>query len=533
MAQDRKTLTFGSVCSGIEAACVAWKPLGWECAFVSEIEKFPNAVLKHRYPQIQNLGDMTSDDFIKQAKSCGKIDLLSGGTPCQSFSVAGKRKSLSDERGNLTLRFIEIAHELRPTWIVWENVQGVLNTEDNAFGCFLAGLVGADAPLVSRYEGGAWPSAGIADGPIYGVAWRILDAQHFGVPQRRRRVWVVGYLGDWRRAAQVLFESKGMCWNPQTSEEARERVAPTISARTKGGGGLGTDFDLDGGLICKCLKAGSNKQDPTHETYIVMQKRMESCNPDAVAHTLRGEGFDASEDGTGRGTPIIADTLRSHPRPGSNSLGNVIAFSSKDHGADAGDKAPTLRAGGHDESHPNAGVPPAVVYDMRGNGDGDKVPNLTGDHAGRPTDYTPMVFEPRLARNDRGAPDKICPPLKAQSGQTGKGDAAPVVFQQNSRSEVRLTGGDGKISGSVTSQPGVQQQNYAKIGMTVRRLMPIECERLQDFGDNHTKIPWRGKPADQCPDGPRHKAIGNSWAVCCARWIGKRIDLVRMADAPL
>lgn len=248
-----------SVCSGIEAATVAWHPLGWEPAAFSEIEAAPRAILKHHYPHVPQHGDFTTirgDEY-------GPIDLLVGGTPCQSFSIAGLRGGLADDRGNLALEYCRLAGRARPRWVAWENVPGVFSSlshdapdacppdidldggdgpgdgteivvedeydavENHAFSCFLAGLS----------ELG------------YGLAYRVLDAQHFGVPQRRRRVIVVGYLGDWRRAAAVLFERHSLSGHPAPRREAREGVAPTLSARPKGGGGLGTDFDCDGGLI--------------------------------------------------------------------------------------------------------------------------------------------------------------------------------------------------------------------------------------------------------------------------------------------
>lgn len=240
-------LRFGSVCSGIEAASCAWHPLGWKTEFVSEIEPFPSAVLAHHYPTVPNLGDMTKFKEWPDAA----IDLLVGGTPCQSFSVAGLRKGLADPRGNLMLTYLAIAERYAPRWLVWENVPGVLSSNGGRdFGTLLGGLA----------ELG------------YGFAYRVLDAQFFGVAQRRRRVFVVGHLGDWRRAAAVLFERESLLGHPAPSRETRQGIAPTLSARTRGGGGLGTDFECDGGLI---------------------------------AHALRGEGFDASEDGTGRGTPLV------------------------------------------------------------------------------------------------------------------------------------------------------------------------------------------------------------------------------------
>ena len=175
-------MRYGSICSGVEAASLAWEPLGWQPQWFAEIEKFPSAVLTHHWPQVDNLGDITDETFIERA---GAIDLLVGGTPCQSFSVAGLRGGLGDDRGNLALRFCQIALHLAPRWIVWENVPGVLSSDGGKdFGSIL----------------GALGECG------YGFAYRILDAQYFGVAQRRRRVFVVGYLGDWRPPAAVLFE---------------------------------------------------------------------------------------------------------------------------------------------------------------------------------------------------------------------------------------------------------------------------------------------------------------------------------------
>jgi DNA (cytosine-5)-methyltransferase 1 len=444
------SVSFLSVCSGIEAASVAWEPLGWKACGFAEIEKFPSAVLAHHWPETPNMGDMTKHH---EWPNTLRPDLIVGGTPCQAFSVAGLRQGLADPRGNLTLVFLGLLEQLRPRWVVWENVPGVLSDKTGAFGAFLGGL-----------------------GELgYGFAYRILDAQHFGVPQRRRRVFVVGYLGDWRRAAAVLFEPESMRGDHPPRREAGQ-ISPTIPARSLGGGGLGTDFDCDGGLI---------------------------------AHSLRGEGFDASEDGTGRGTPLVpvaiqAGAMKENPDHGPDGIGvrtdgvaytlearaevqavayrtsgncgawptgdktdalttstdpfsHVLAFSSKDHGADAGTISPTLRSMGHDGSHANGG------------------------------------------------------------GQVA------VAFAENSRHELRLEGGDGTRCGALCTGGGKPGQGTPCVATAaaVRRLTPRECERLQGFPDDHTRIPWRGKMA---PDGPRYKALGNSMAVPVMRWIGERIS---------
>ena len=264
-------MIYGSVCSGIEAATAAWHPLGWRASFFSEIEAFPRSVLAHHYPETPLHGDFTTI----QAGEYEPIDLLVGGTPCQSFSVAGLRGGLDDDRGNLALEYLRLADRLRPRWLVWENVPGVLSSNGGRdFGAILGGMV----------ELG------------YGVAYRVLDAQYFGVAQRRRRVFVVGYLGDWRRAAAVLFERHSLSGNPAPRREAGKGFAGVLTGGARERGGYSHDdtplIAASTGDTAHCLNAGGmGRQDYETETLI--------------AHTLKGEGFDASEDGTGRGTPLV------------------------------------------------------------------------------------------------------------------------------------------------------------------------------------------------------------------------------------
>ncbi len=252
-------MRYGSVCSGIEAASVAWHGLGWRAAWVSEIEAFPSAVIAARWPGVENLGDMTALPERILARDVEAPDVLVGGTPCQAFSVAGLRGSLSDARGNLTLTFVRIADAIdtvrradgrAPAWIVWENVPGVLSVADNAFGAFLGGLVGGDAALEPP-RGRGWTDAGVVSGPSRCAAWRVLDAQHFGLAQRRRRVFVLARAGtgDWAAADALLPVIESMRWHPAPRREAGQRAAPCLAARTRGGGGLGTDAELDGALI--------------------------------------------------------------------------------------------------------------------------------------------------------------------------------------------------------------------------------------------------------------------------------------------
>ena len=359
-------MRYGSLCSGIEAASVAWEPLGWRPAWFAEIEPFPCAVLNHRWPHVPNHGDMT--------RLVGKIlngtveapDILVGGTPCQAFSVAGLRGSLDDERGNLTLVLIRILDAIDfirarngqpPCILVWENVPGVLNTKDNAFGCFLGGLAGEDMPL--EPAGQKWTNAGYVLGHKRRIAWRILDAQYFGVAQRRRRVFLVASAGS-EDPAEILFERQSQAGN--TIEGATQGQNPTTFIESSFGtyrqSEIGGTVKASGGA----LQGGS-------ETLIVVHGNIIDKNPEGTSGCA---GLGISSDGTA---------------------------------------------------------------------------------------YT-------LTARDRHA---------------------------------------------------------VSDGLQVRRFSPIECERLQGFPDNHTLIPWRGKPAADCPDSPRYKAIGNSMAVPVMRWIGRQI----------
>ena len=372
-------MRFGSVCSGIEAASVAWHPLGWEAAWFAEIEPFPSAVLAHRWPGVPNLGDMLR---IAERVRSGEVeapDLLAGGTPCQAFSVAGLRKSLDDERGNLTLTFARLADaidERRKDGCVvfWENVPGVLSTRDNAFGCFLGALAGESVALQS--PGGKWPDAGCVHGPARTIAWRVLDAQYFGLAQRRRRVFVVASSRAGFNPAAVLFEFDGV----------RRDSAPSRGTRE---GTPGTAIPGIAGSLDTAIK--------------------------------------------GRVVPTWWDGGQV-----SQTLDAVLAKG---------------------QAMPEKNRFPAVLV--------------------------PVAFH-------------------------AEAKAGPLPHMQ------------------------------------VRRLTPRECERLQGFPDDYTRIPERfykakphGKHFEKYPDlyerladgrwvrysadGPRYKALGNSWAVPVVRWIGKRI----------
>ena len=292
-------MRFGSVCSGIEAASVAFEPLGWQAAWFSEIEPFPSAVLAHHYPGVPNLGDMTK---IAQRIASGDVeapDMLCGGTPCQAFSVAGLRQSLSDERGNLSLVFCELADAIdhsriqrgdEPCVVFWENVPGVLNTKDNAFGCFLGALAGESDVLVP--PGGKWANAGAVLGPKRAIAWRVLDAQYFGLAQRRKRVFVIASARPKFDPAAVLFEFDGVRRDSAPRREAREGTA------------AGTLRSTDGGC------------DPYHPPAVAFDCKasgMTGFSAGDIAGTLRAMGHTTSHSNGGGGHLTVAFQTTARP----------------------------------------------------------------------------------------------------------------------------------------------------------------------------------------------------------------------------
>lgn len=374
-------MRFGSVCSGVEAASLAWEPIGWQPQFFSEIDAFPSAVLAERWPDVPNFGDMTKFKEWPDAD----IDVLVGGTPCQSFSVAGLRRGLADPRGNLMLTYLAIAERYRPKWLAWENVPGVLSSNAGRdFGSLLGGL-----------------------GKLgYGFAYRVLDAQYFGVPQRRRRVFVVGYLGDWRRAAAVLFERESMQGNPAPRRTTREAA--------------------------------------TYDT----------------APCLRASGVGTERIGDTRGADCV-----------------IAMGTGQSNAAISIDQAPTLTCR-HEA--------PIVCH-------GSQDPCVQRDTA-----FT-------VGRNN-GQENVVCLQGSMIRGESAGGGPAGKGWRDDGNAFTLLADTHAHAVASEYS---------------VRRLMPIECERLQGFPDNHTNIKYRGRPA---ADSHRYKACGNSMAVPVMRWIGERIQ---------
>lgn len=387
-----------SVFSGIEAATVAWEPLGFKAVGYSEIEPFPSAVLKHHFPHTKNYGDITK--FREWNIPDGTVDILVGGSPCQAFSVAGLRKGLSDPRGNLALTFLALADKIKPKWIVWENVPGVLSSND---GRDFASLIGALAEL------------------RYGYAWRCLDAQYFGVPQRRKRIFLVATsTGKSTLAAEVLSLREGLLWNSEESNQQGQEVA-IATRESLEGNNLNQQFAFGGNNtsgpinVATCLSSSSSpsgRMDFASETFITEPKHV------VIDRAAFNQGKNALYKPNIKESDIM-DTLVSK---GPHAVG-IVQFSE---------------------------------YRLRG------------------------TFTKH----------KVCSTLKAS---TKSGDTEPLVLHEEPTS------------------------------MAVRRLTPKECERLQGFPDDWTKIPWKNKPAEKCPDGLRYHACGNSMAVPVMSWIGKQI----------
>lgn len=529
-------ITYGSVCSGIEAASCAWHPLGWRAEWFAEIEPFPSAVLAHRWPEVTNHGDMTLLAAKVLAGTISTPDVLVGGTPCQAFSVAGMRQGLLDPRGALTIKYVELADAIdhvraragQPAVVTaWENVPGVLSDKGNAFGCFLGALAGEDCEL--QPAGKRWTDAGCVYGPKRTIAWRVLDAQYFGLAQRRRRVFVVASARAGFDPAAVLFEREGVRRDtaPRRGEgqdlagtagsgaafggnNQRGAIDVATACRAKGGSGHG-DFDSETFVVSGTLQAngkaaGSATQQDAEAGLLVVHGTQDPDIQLDQAHPLgRNHGQENAI------FAIQAGALRTNPLSGPDGAG-VQA-----------DHAYTLEARAEVQVVAFAQNSRDEVRLM--GGDGQIIGALAAEAGMKQQCYVAQCvtgdithtlkadgfdgFDGSEDGTGRGQPIVACAPIGCDGTIDGP---VPPLMARSSR------------GGAQTLSPGHQTDGHmVKVSSAVRRLTPAECEKLQGFKPGYTLIPWRGKPAEECPDGPRYKAIGNSKAVPVVRWIGQRI----------
>jgi DNA (cytosine-5)-methyltransferase 1 len=560
------TLTFGSVCSGIEAASVAWEPLGFWAEWFAEIEAFPSAVLAHHWPDVPNYGDMLKLPALVDAGKIAAPDVLVGGTPCQAFSVAGNRESLADARGGLTLAYVELADAIdrqrardgaEPCVVVWENVPGVLSTKDNAFGCFLAGLAGEDVPLLP--PGKRWTNAGLVLGPKRAVAWRILDAQYFGLAQRRRRVFVVASARDRFDPSAILLEFDGLRRDSAPRREARQDAAADAGRRAAGTGSHWDAVTNPHPSLNQSHNTGgigaSNQEVFSQRGAGLVQAAYQD-----VAHCLNAGGmgridYETESFVVNAAIPILEPGARTGKSTTDTRAGSGI-------GAD-GDPMFTLQAG---KQHGVACVSVtgdiAHTLNTANNGKGC---SEDGTGRGVPTIAHTVALRGREGGGAAEIGGEVATALRASGGG---GDKAHVL----TLGLVDTTGHQGDrfvASGDVTQALSASAGNNGGGGgtcllapeMAVRRLTPRECERLQGFPDDHTMIPagqkLKGEIKEElaryfdrtgqymrevssgqwefdraafeaawpamAADGPRYKALGNSMAVPVMRWIGQRI----------
>lgn len=611
-----KQLRFLSVCSGIEAASVAWEQLGWKAAGFAEIEPFPAAVLKHRYPTVPNFGDLNGHEQWPLA--AGDVDIIVGGPPCQAFSVAGLREGMADPRGNLSLVYFQLVSRLRPKWIVYENVPGLLSARGGQdFSSLLSALA----------ECG------------YGFAYRMLDAANFGLAQRRKRIFIVGCrTGDWRHPTAVLFDGPSSFGNPKAGKKAGEGSASPAGASVGGTSRIQLPFGTRGNPnVANCLETTSHdysradgfnmvddhipRNDERSEALPVSDDRAsfnqgenaqydpfightDTCptlvakGPHAVqppiAFKVRGGGeYTGTTGGEVRpnergGTGMLhqedktftvaatQDQFVATPVPQSQGVDlfnqtltgdiHVPLRTAGGHGAPAciqpaqqvmafdgynqtlSETSQTIRADKSDGDHvgmvliPSQPIPINTMAALRdqsaeqnrqtfGVGQpGDSMYTITKAHHHAVGVQQQLLYENHAQDSRVTGPHDLAPTVAAKFG-TGGGNvplgqgAGAVTFQPGN---LRLdAGADPSTETTTTLKASMgDQMPHIATPMAVRRLLPSECEALQGFPRDWTKIPWRNKPADQCPDGPRYKAIGNSMATNCMAWIGKRIQMV-------
>ncbi|WP_145182368.1 DNA cytosine methyltransferase [Pseudomonas sp. URMO17WK12:I11] len=472
-------ITYGSVCSGIEAATVAWHPLGWRAAWYAEIEQFPSAVLAHHYPDTPNHGDMTRLAALVLSGKIQAPDVLVGGTPCQAFSVAGMREGLADPRGALTIKYVELLDAIDhvrtkrgepEAACVWENVPGVLSDKGNAFGCFLGALVGESAEL--KPPGGKWKDAGCVYGPTRTVAWRVLDAQYFGLAQRRRRVFVVASARAGFDPLEVLFEREGVRRDTAPRRGEGQAAAGTITAST---GGVDENDAADGRLT---VFGGNNTAGP-----IDVAPARNACASASGRMDFESEAF------------VVSGTLQANGKAAGSATqqdaenGMLVVHGTQD---------------------------PCTLHDQA---------FALGRNSGQENAVLAFAENSRSEIRLEGGDGQVVGTLSTGGGKPGQGLPC-IAFQERGREGGRSleVGGDIAYALTAPGDGGRSQERNVLTGSAVRRLTPRECERLQGFPDDYTLIAYRGRVAGLCPDGPRYKAIGNSKAVPVVRWIGWRLE---------
>lgn len=447
-----------SIFSGVEAATLAWEPLGWEPVAFSEIEPFPCAVLAERWPDIPNLGDITKIDWKEEID--GAIDLVVGGSSCQSFSVAGKREGLKGASG-LMFEYIRCVQELRPRWFLWENVPGALTSEDG----------GAFGQLLSEM-----------DELGYSLAWRVLDAQFFGVAQRRRRLFLVGHLGA-ESPAEVLFEPDCLSGNPQSSREKRKELASRAGRSA----------------ACAGFKYSAA---PRANTIGYAEEQANTLTADWHAPAVLPlncadrQGMAMSQYGTEIAGCL---TARGDSSPCADRGQNIVCMTGTQAHCHISDEiAGCLTA------HMGKDDAPVVV-------DGTNIQTYVCETASPGMKQTTFVCT--------GGTYPINEQVATRDKKLGRGTGLGIGADGDPAFTL-LANHPHMVASEIADKPAEVNP------MLVRRLTPLECERLQGFPDGHTLIRWKGKPAEECPDGPRYKAIGNSMAVPVMRWIGRRIAAV-------
>ena len=562
-------MKYVSVCSGVEAATLAWEQLGWQPVWFSEIDPFPCEVLKQRWPNVPNMGDMTKIKIKEENGNqiftngngtdvtvSGRVDLLVGGTPCQGFSIAGARKGLEDDRSNLCLAYIHLLKQMQPKWFVWENVPGVFTTnKGDDFKEFIKQV----------NEIG------------YSCSWRVLDAQYVrtqqfprAIPQRRRRVFVIGHLGDeWETSAKVLFEPESLLRNTppsrtkgkgftrdskesfgETSKDvtfsmgsfAQFNESETASVLRANGGDIGNGSEnlvklnissssIGNGQVCGLLNTTTELAQTLHcmhdqqavlieekqnlivvngaETPITSIDKSLPIKGNPLENCVYGASFEINYN-----CPVekeLSHTLKCGTAPGTYS--GVLTLGEQEcYKADSGEKYPTA--------------------------------HLTGQHDDRVTDFTNLIVDKNLfywhshSVEAKPVTDDCSPTIPAAMGMGGTSMTTPILVVDNDKEKSFAlaeniigrqpnNGGNGNgFHEEVAYTQNATGVMAVATKRTVRRLTPLECERLMGFPDNHTRISWNGKSVEDCPDSHRYKACGNSMCVNVMEWIGRRIQLV-------